>query len=61
MLRARWLDFGCGPGPTLFRMMEEWGHPCCNCDPFFAPDPGVFADTYDFVACTEGLEHLQDP
>jgi 2-polyprenyl-3-methyl-5-hydroxy-6-metoxy-1,4-benzoquinol methylase len=58
---ARGLDFGCGPGPTLFRMMEERGHPCCNYDPFFAPDPGVLADTYDFVACTETVEHFQDP
>jgi 2-polyprenyl-3-methyl-5-hydroxy-6-metoxy-1,4-benzoquinol methylase len=58
---AQGLDFGCGPGPTLARMMEERGHPCRNYDPFFLPDAGALEDTYDFVACTETVEHFHNP
>jgi SAM-dependent methyltransferase len=58
---ATGLDFGCGPGPTLSRIMAEHGHPCRDYDPFFAPDEGSLAETYDFVTCTETVEHFQDP
>jgi hypothetical protein len=31
------LDYGCGPGPALARMLEEAGHRVSLFDPFFAP------------------------
>lgn len=58
---AQGLDFGCGPGPTLSRIMEEAGHPCRNYDPFFFPDAEALNQVYDFVACTETVEHMHDP
>ncbi|EKF73719.1 2-polyprenyl-3-methyl-5-hydroxy-6-metoxy-1,4-benzoquinol methylase [Alcanivorax hongdengensis A-11-3] len=58
---AKGLDFGCGPGPALARLMEEHGHPCAVYDPIYAPDSAVLAQQYDFVTCTEVLEHLHRP
>ncbi|TKB26549.1 class I SAM-dependent methyltransferase [Desulfopila sp. IMCC35006] len=57
----RGLDFGCGPGPTLSKMMEEHGHQMDLYDPFFADDPAVFTRRYDFITATEVVEHLRDP
>ncbi|MBC7544463.1 MAG: class I SAM-dependent methyltransferase [Candidatus Sericytochromatia bacterium] len=58
---ARGLDFGSGPGPTLWLMFEEQGYPMAIYDPFFAPDTGVLDETYDFITCTEAAEHFYDP
>lgn len=55
------LDYGAGPGPTLSMMLTERGFPTHVYDPFFAPDAGVLDDTYDFVTCTETVEHFADP
>lgn len=55
------LDFGCGPGPTLPVIMEEMGYSMAKYDPFFFPDPAVLDQQYDFVTCTEAIEHFYDP
>lgn len=55
------LDYGCGPGPALAAMLCEAGHGVALFDPFFAPDPEPLCDTYDFVTCTETVEHFHDP
>jgi len=55
------LDFGSGPGPTLHLMFEEEGHTMRIYDPFFANDPSVFNEKYDFITSTETVEHLHDP
>lgn len=55
------LDFGSGPGPTLHLMFEEEGHTVRIYDPFYADDPSVFDDRYDFITTTETAEHLFDP
>jgi len=55
------LDFGCGPGPALARMLEEAGFVMHLYDPFFCPDEGALARTYDFITCTEVVEHLHQP
>lgn len=58
---ARGLDFGSGPGPTLSVMLEEQGFPMEIYDPFFAPDHSVLKQTYDFITCTEAVEHFYTP
>lgn len=55
------LDFGCGPGPALARMMEEAGMRMSLYDPFFHPDSVALDRRYDFITCTEVLEHLHHP
>lgn len=57
----RGLDFGCGPGPALADMLLEQGMEMSVYDPFFAPDRSVLANRYDFVTCTEVVEHLYHP
>lgn len=55
------LDYGCGCGPALAEMLREAGHRMSLYDPFFFPDPGPLAGTYDFVTCTETAEHFYQP
>lgn len=55
------LDFGCGPGPALAQMMEESGMQMSVYDPFFYPDTAALDQRYDFITCTEVVEHLYYP
>lgn len=58
---ARGLDYGCGPGPALAAILGEAGHPTAIYDPFFAPDESVLRENYDFITCTEVIEHFHRP
>ncbi len=55
------LDYGCGPGPTVSVMLEEKGFSMENYDPYFAPQIDVLRETYDFITCTETVEHFSQP
>ena len=58
---TRGLDYGAGPGPALAAMIEENGHSAALYDPLFHPDESVLAHTYDFITCTETVEHFATP
>lgn len=58
---SKGLDFGCGPGPALARMLEHAGHRVSLYDPFYASDPAPLMQQYDFVTCTEVAEHFHRP
>ncbi len=58
---ARGLDYGAGPGPALAAMIEEDGYSAALYDPIFHPDKSVLARTYDFITCTETVEHFATP
>lgn len=58
---SRGLDYGAGPGPALAAMIEEDGFSVALYDPFFFPDESVLSTTYDFVTCTETVEHFSSP
>lgn len=55
------LDFGSGPGPTLHVMLEEMGFSMKHYDPFYAYHPNLLKRQYDFVTCTEVVEHFNNP
>jgi len=58
---ARGLDYGSGPGPTASVMMRERGFRMRDYDPVFSPDETALREVYDFVTCTEVVEHLRRP
>ncbi|SSC08970.1 Putative methyltransferase associated with DUF414 [bacterium endosymbiont of Bathymodiolus sp. 5 South] len=58
---AKGLDFGCGPGPTLSLMFEKQGYQVDLFDKFYADNPEVFSNQYDFITATEVVEHLSEP
>jgi len=55
------LDYGCGPGPTLSVMLEEAGMVMALYDPYYANDSSALLKQYDFVTCTEVVEHFHYP
>lgn len=55
------LDFGCGPGPLLAEMFERAGYSMSVYDPYFAPSKEVLSKPYNFVTCTEVIEHVSRP
>ncbi|MCP4385132.1 MAG: class I SAM-dependent methyltransferase, partial [Hyphomicrobiales bacterium] len=55
------LDYGCGPGPALAAMLTEAGHRMDLYDPQFYPDTEPLGRRYDFLTCTEVVEHFHQP
>ena len=56
------LDFGCGPATALAQIMSENGfHSMSNYDLYFHNDQSVLDQQYDFVTCTEVVEHFYEP
>jgi cyclopropane fatty-acyl-phospholipid synthase-like methyltransferase len=55
------LDFGSGPGPVLNHMLTKAGYPTATYDPLFASHPEALKQQYDFVTCTEVVEHFSHP
>ncbi|MEE4246062.1 MAG: class I SAM-dependent methyltransferase [Kangiellaceae bacterium] len=59
--QAKGLDFGCGPAPALAQHMSQAGHNMAIYDLYYFPDQIVLNETYDFITCTEVIEHLAAP
>jgi hypothetical protein len=58
---AHGLDFGCGQEPTLSVLFEEAGYACDNYDLHYFNDPAVLEKQYDFLTCSETMEHFFRP
>lgn len=57
---ASGLDYGCGPGPVLAKLIEKRGFSCDLYDPCFFPE--LNSDkSYDFITATECFEHFFNP
>ena len=55
------LDYGCGPDSALAAILREAGHRMELYDPFFHPDLEALQRRYDFVTCSEVVEHFHHP
>jgi len=55
------LDYGSGPVPVLSQILTGIGYDTAHYDPFYRPDPSLLERQYDFVTCTEVVEHFRDP
>ena len=55
------LDYGCGHGPALAHMIKSDGFNVDLYDPFFYPNKKVFQKKYNFITCTEVVEHFYNP
>ncbi|MEZ0472941.1 class I SAM-dependent methyltransferase [Luteimonas salinilitoris] len=55
------LDYGADPGPTLALMLGERGFLTTSWDPLFEPQDDLLDRRYDFVICTEVVEHFHRP
>jgi 2-polyprenyl-3-methyl-5-hydroxy-6-metoxy-1,4-benzoquinol methylase len=58
---AEGLDFGSGPCPVLSLLLAERGFRMSQYDPLYAPERTPLSRQYDFVACSETVEHFTDP
>ena len=55
------LDYGAGPGPTLSGMLESDGFKMEVFDPIFENKIENLERSYDFIVCTETVEHFLEP
>lgn len=55
------LDFGCGPGPVVHLLCKDHGHTVKNFDPIYKNDSHLLQNQYDFITCTEVIEHFSNP
>lgn len=55
------LDFGCGPGPTISSLLGSKGFDVSNYDLFYFQDDSLLEKQYDFITCTEVIEHFRNP
>lgn len=55
------LDYGSGPGPVLFALMQEHFEEVYHYDPFYHPEESYLDQQYDVITSTEVVEHFVDP
>ena len=55
------LDYGCGPGPVLAKILENNDWNVKTYDPIFESDADYNMKTYDLITSTEVFEHFKNP
>lgn len=57
----RGLDYGCGPASVIVHLLNEHGYSPAVYDPLFFPDVQLLSNSYDYITCTEVIEHFTQP
>ena len=55
------LDFGCGTGPVISKLLKESGYQVHLYDPYFFPDEDYLNRQYDYIFSCEVFEHFHHP
>jgi SAM-dependent methyltransferase len=55
------LDFGCGNGPVISKVLQDNQYQIAQYDPYFAPFPVLLEKQYDYIICCEVIEHFYNP
>ncbi|MCX5751770.1 MAG: class I SAM-dependent methyltransferase [Candidatus Saganbacteria bacterium] len=55
------LDFGCGTGPVISKLLQDRGYNIKQYDPFFFDRPEHLQKIYDYIICSEVVEHFHNP
>lgn len=58
---ASGLDYGSGPSSVIAHVLQPHGFRMQAYDPFFRRDAALLAQTYDFITCSETVEHFHAP
>lgn len=55
------LDFGCGSGPVISKVLSDNGYKILQYDPLFYNDKKALEKKYDYIVCCEVIEHFHNP
>jgi 2-polyprenyl-3-methyl-5-hydroxy-6-metoxy-1,4-benzoquinol methylase len=55
------LDFGCGTGPVITKLLRDKNYNITTYDPFFDNNLTALKTTYNFIVCCEVIEHFHNP
>ncbi len=55
------LDFGSGTGPIISRVLTDHGYQIQQYDPYFAKQPHLLEQSYDYIVACEVIEHFYRP
>jgi len=55
------LDYGSGAESVIAHVLSAHGFQMQAYDPFFRRDAALLAQTYDFITCSETVEHFHSP
>lgn len=55
------LDYGCGTGPVVAKLLREKDYDIQLYDPYFKSDKGILEKKYDFIFSCEVIEHFYKP
>jgi len=55
------LDFGCGTGPVITKLLRDKNYTITTYDPFFDNNTKALKKSYNYIACCEVIEHFYNP
>lgn len=55
------LDFGSGTGPVISKLLRDQKYKIKKYDPFFANNPEVLEEKYNYIVSCEVIEHFHNP